>query len=178
MYPKCAKAKGKCELENVVIGEPTIVDGELIGREWQQPSPRTLYTHVWDKDHIIETCITPSLMVAANDLGFPIRPLKILGVVDEAAFKANQQGVFWRECPRHKIKVNGCSRYFECERCISENKKKTSTPNTSISMSTRQTTRRNLSASVRMDMRLPTKPRNESIDPITRNINKYANSGD
>ena len=58
IYPRCANAKGKCELEG-------------------------LAKQVWDRDHIIEMCRTPSLIVAADKIGQPIRPLKIFGVADE-----------------------------------------------------------------------------------------------
>jgi len=175
MYPKCAKAKGKCELEDVVIGELTIVAGSVIGSEWQQPRLCTLYTHVWDQDHIMETCITPSLIVVADNLGFPIRPLKIFGVADEKAFKANQQGGIWVKCPGHKTQVNGCSRYFECGRCISESKKKTTLTKP---MPTRKTTRINLLAPIRMDRRPSKKPKNESTKNIAENTKNNINSGD
>lgn len=121
---------------------------------------------VWDKDHIVEMCRTPSLVVKADKLGQPIRPLKILGVVDETALKTNHQiSGIWQECQRYKINVNGCSKNFECGKCISDSKRKT---NPHKSMGTRQATCRNLRTPLRMDTKGLKQVKNESKNNTTK----------
>lgn len=66
MYPRCPKFKGKCELEGIA-------------------------KQVWDKDHIIEMCLTPSIVIKRfsekNPNEFRKKPLVI---VKELGFGYNE----------------------------------------------------------------------------------------